>query len=145
GRSAQHRRRSRRTGPADRRIRPSNRRRSDRADGAARQRPGRPPRMTILNWALLHTLPFLFVLTLVVTVHELGHFLVARWLGVAVDRFSINFGRPLLKWIDRAGIEWRIGWIPLGGYVRFAGDAEASSSVPDEEALAEMRAQIRQR
>ena len=86
---------------------------------------------------------FLFVLTLLVTVHELGHFLVARWLGVAVDRFSIGFGRAIFSFTDRGGVEWRFGWIPLGGYVRFAGDAEASSSVPDEAALAEMREKIR--
>ncbi|HTI66795.1 MAG TPA: M50 family metallopeptidase [Caulobacteraceae bacterium] len=95
--------------------------------------------------ALLYILPFLFVLTLVVTIHELGHFLVARWLGVAVDRFAIGFGRPILSFTDKGGVEWRFGWIPLGGYVRFAGDAEASSTVPDAEALAAMRAQIRQR
>jgi regulator of sigma E protease len=94
---------------------------------------------------LLYIVPFLLVLTLVVTVHELGHFLVARWLGVAVDRFSINFGRPLVKWHDKAGVEWRIGWIPLGGYVRFSGDAEASSSVPDAEALASLRSDIHAR
>lgn len=98
-----------------------------------------------IHWLLINIIPFLLVLTLVVTVHELGHFLVARWLGVAVDRFSINFGRPLLKWHDKAGVEWRVGWIPLGGYVRFSGDQEASSSVPDEAALTAMREQIRER
>jgi regulator of sigma E protease len=86
--------------------------------------------------------PFLFVLTLVVTVHELGHFLVARWLGVAVDRFSINFGRPIARWIDKGGVEWRIGWIPLGGYVKFSGDADASSAIPDHNSLEEMRRRI---
>lgn len=99
----------------------------------------------MLQSALIYIVPFLFVLTLVVTVHELGHFLVARSLGVAVDRFAIGFGRPLLRWKDRGGVEWRVGWMPLGGYVRFSGDADASSSVPDEEALAAMREQIRQR
>ena len=75
----------------------------------------------LLQQVLLYTLPFLVVLMVVITVHELGHFLVAKWCGVAVDRFSIGFGRPLLKWIDKSGVEWRIGWIPLGGYVRFSG------------------------
>src|SRR5579875_3798541 len=93
--------------------------------------------------ALVYILPFLFVLTLVVTIHELGHFAVARLLGVAVDQFSINFGRPLVRWKDRSGVEWRIGWIPLGGYVKFSGDATASSSAPNGEALDEMRRQIR--
>jgi regulator of sigma E protease len=91
---------------------------------------------------VLSVVPFLLVLTLVVTVHELGHFLVARWLGVAVDRFAIGFGRPLFSRTDRHGVEWRIGWMPLGGYVRFSGDAEASSSVPDGDSLAEMKAEI---
>ncbi|OYX31276.1 MAG: RIP metalloprotease RseP [Caulobacterales bacterium 32-69-10] len=98
--------------------------------------------MSAVQWMLINIIPFLLVLSLVVTVHELGHFLVARWLGVAVDRFAINFGRPILKWNDKSGVEWRIGWIPLGGYVRFTGDAEASSSVPDAAALETMRADI---
>lgn len=89
-----------------------------------------------------YVVPFLCVLTLVVTIHELGHFLMARAFGIAVDRFSINFGRALASWKDRWGVEWRIGWIPLGGYVRFRGDAEASSSVPDKDDLADLRQQI---
>lgn len=95
-----------------------------------------------LHTALLYIIPFLLVLTLVVTVHELGHFAVARWLGVAVDRFAIGFGRPLLRFTDKAGVEWRFGWLPLGGYVRFSGDAEASSTVPDTENLARLRGEI---
>jgi len=90
---------------------------------------------------LTYTLPFLAVLTVVVTVHEFGHFLVARMFGVAVDRFSIGFGRALASWRDKSGMEWRIGWIPLGGYVRFSGD-ESIASVPDAEDLAELRKQV---
>lgn len=97
-----------------------------------------------LHAAALYVLPFLFVLTIVVTVHELGHFMVAKWLGVAVDRFSIGFGRSILSWRDRSGVEWRVGWIPLGGYVRFAGDADAAS-VPDREALNRLKSEIIQR
>jgi regulator of sigma E protease len=96
----------------------------------------------LLQQVLLYTLPFLVVLMVVITVHELGHFLVAKWCGVAVDRFSIGFGRPLLKWIDKSGVEWRIGWIPLGGYVRFAGDANAASSAPTEDDLSALRREI---
>ena len=99
----------------------------------------------MLQTALIYVVPFLFVLTLVVTIHELGHFWVARALGVAVDRFAIGFGRSIVRWTDKSGVEWRIGWIPLGGYVRFAGDTEASSSVPDAEALEAMRQKIRER
>ena len=83
-------------------------------------------------------LPFIFVLTIVVTVHEFGHFIAARLCGVAVDQFSIGFGRAIVKRRDRQGTEWRIGWIPLGGYVRFAGD-ENAASVPDSEDLDELR------
>jgi len=96
----------------------------------------------MLQSVLVYVIPFLFVLTLVVTVHELGHFWVARALGVAVDRFSIGFGRPIFSRTDKSGVEWRVGWIPLGGYVRFAGDAEASSSVPDGEDLSRLKAAI---
>lgn len=88
--------------------------------------------------ALIYIVPFLFVLTIVVTVHELGHFLVARAFGVAVDRFSIGFGKAIVTWRDKAGVEWRIGWIPLGGYVRFSGD-ENAASVPDQNDLQAMR------
>ena len=84
---------------------------------------------------------FLVILGLVVTIHELGHFWVARWCGVAIERFSIGFGRAIFSKRDKHGIEWRVGWIPLGGYVMFAGDDNASS-VPDREDLAEMRAEI---
>ena len=99
----------------------------------------------IVQSTLLYVIPFLFVLTLVVTIHELGHFWVARALGVAVDRFAIGFGRPIAKWVDKDGIEWRIGWIPLGGYVRFSGDAEASSTVPDGEDLTRLKSAIIER
>ena len=92
----------------------------------------------LLNALLTYVAPPLFVLGLVVTVHELGHFLAAKACGVAVDRFSIGFGRALFSWRDRSGVEWRIAWIPLGGYVRFAGD-ENAASVPSAEDLDAMR------
>ena len=91
--------------------------------------------------ALSYVLPTLFVLTLIVTVHEFGHFIVARWFGVAVDEFSLGFGRAILKRRDRSGVEWRLGWIPLGGYVRFSGD-ENAASMPDGASLDELRRQI---
>ncbi len=94
-----------------------------------------------LQTALIYVAPFLAVITLVVVVHELGHFLTARAFGTAVDRFSIGFGRAIVSWRDRSGIEWRIGWLPLGGYVRFAGD-ENAASVPDRTDLAAMRSAI---
>ncbi len=78
--------------------------------------------------------PFLFVLTVVVFFHELGHFLVARWCGVGVKTFSIGFGPELLGWNDAKGTRWRIAAIPLGGYVKFVGD-ETAASTPDAEAI----------
>ena len=77
-----------------------------------------------------YVIPFLFVLTLVVFFHELGHFLVGRWCGVKVEAFSIGFGPELLGWTDRSGTRWRIALLPLGGYVRFLGDLNAASA-PD--------------
>ena len=91
--------------------------------------------------ALIFVAPFLLVITLLVVVHELGHFLTARAFGVAVDRFSIGFGRAIASWRDRSGVEWRIGWLPLGGYVKFAGD-ENAASVPDSTDLDAMRTAI---
>jgi regulator of sigma E protease len=96
----------------------------------------------LVQQILLYTLPFLLVLTVVVTVHELGHFLVARWCGVAVERFSIGFGQAIVHWTDKSGVEWRIGWIPLGGYVKFAGDANAASAAPTEDDLAAFRREV---
>ena len=79
-------------------------------------------------------LPFLFVLTVVVFVHELGHFLVARWSGVKIKAFSIGFGREIFGFNDRYGTRWRFAWIPLGGYVKFLDD-ENSASAPSRAAL----------
>ena len=89
----------------------------------------------------LYVVPFLVIITLIVTIHELGHFLTARALGIAVDRFSIGFGRALFSFKDKWGVEWRVGWMPLGGYVRFAGD-ENLTSIPDSEDLTELRREI---
>jgi regulator of sigma E protease len=85
--------------------------------------------------------PFLVVITLIVAIHELGHFLTARAFGVKVERFSIGFGPTLAAARDKWGVEWRLAWLPLGGYVRFAGD-ENAASVPDQEDLKELRAKI---
>src|SRR3982074_929783 len=82
-------------------------------------------------------LPFLFVLTIIVFVHELGHFLVARWCGIKVLVFSVGFGPELVGFNDRHGTRWKISAIPLGGYVKFFGD-ENVASVPDHAAAAVM-------
>src|ERR1700750_1154159 len=82
-----------------------------------------------------YLIPFLFVLTIVVFFHELGHFLVARWCGIKVLVFSIGFGPELLGFNDRKGTRWKLSAIPLGGYVKFFGDDNAAS-VPDANAIA---------
>ncbi|MEZ5855309.1 MAG: RIP metalloprotease RseP [Hyphomicrobiaceae bacterium] len=82
---------------------------------------------SIMN-TLSFILPFLGVLTVVVFIHELGHFLVARWCGVKVQAFSIGFGRELFGFNDKHGTRWRFAWIPLGGYVRFIDDETAAST-----------------
>ena len=87
-----------------------------------------------------YIIPFLFVLTIVVFFHELGHFLVARWAGVKVLTFSLGFGPELVGFNDRHGTRWKISAIPLGGYVKFFGD-DSEASTPSTEALANMTAE----
>ena len=75
---------------------------------------------------------FLLAIGPLIFLHELGHYLVGRWCGVKADVFSIGFGREITGWTDKRGTRWKVGWLPLGGYVRFAGDANAASQ-PDGE------------
>ena len=77
-------------------------------------------------------------------VHEYGHYKVGRWCGVDITTFSIGFGRELLGWTDKHGTRWRLAAIPLGGYVKFAGDSNAAS-LPDGEAMAQMTEAERRR
>jgi len=86
-----------------------------------------------LGTFMSYVIPFVFVLTVIVFFHELGHFLVARWCGVGIEAFSVGFGREIFGWTDRRGTRWKIGWLPLGGYVKFEGDANAAS-LPSAEA-----------
>src|ERR1700712_3593923 len=90
-----------------------------------------------VSWMWVGLPAFLFVITLVVFFHELGHFLVARFFNVKVDVFSIGFGREIVGFNDKRGTRWKICWLPIGGYVKFAGDADASSR-PDAGAAAKM-------
>ncbi len=78
---------------------------------------------------------FAVVIGVLVFVHEMGHYLVGRLFGIKADAFSIGFGREVAGWTDRRGTRWKIGMLPLGGYVRFAGDADATSR-PDDAAVA---------
>jgi regulator of sigma E protease len=82
--------------------------------------------------------PFWYVITFVVALgpliflHELGHYFVGRWFGVKADTFSIGFGREIVGWSDKRGTRWKVGWMPLGGYVKFAGDMNPASTPTDE-------------
>lgn len=78
------------------------------------------------------SIPFIllaFVLALgpLIFIHEMGHYLVARWFGVGADAFSIGFGREIAGWTDKRGTRWKLGWLPLGGYVKLAGDMDPTS------------------
>ena len=92
---------------------------------------------TSASGVLIAVLAFLVVLSIVVFVHEFGHFLVARWCGVSVKTFSIGFGREIYGFTDRKGTRWRVAWIPLGGYVKFLDDENAASQ-PSKDALERM-------
>jgi regulator of sigma E protease len=97
---------------------------------------------TLSHGFIGYIIPFLFVLTIVVFFHELGHFLVARWNGVKVLTFSLGFGPELVGFNDRHGTRWKISAIPLGGYVKFFGD-ESEASTPSSAALEGMTADER--
>ena len=97
---------------------------------------------TLSHGLIGYIIPFLFVLTIVVFFHELGHFLVARWAGVKVLTFSLGFGPELAGFNDRHGTRWKISAIPLGGYVKFFGD-ESEASTPSSETLSAMTAEER--
>jgi regulator of sigma E protease len=98
---------------------------------------------TLGHGLIVYLVPFLFVLTIVVFFHELGHFLVARWAGVKVLTFSLGFGPELVGFDDRHGTRWKISAIPLGGYVKFFGD-DSEASTPSSDALAGMSEEERQ-
>ena len=83
-------------------------------------------------WFIL--IAFLCTIGPLVLIHELGHYLVARWLGVGAEAFSIGFGQEVAGWTDKRGTRWKVGWLPLGGYVKFIGD-ENEASVPSEAEL----------
>ena len=100
--------------------------------------------MNLVSWIWANIIPFLFVLTIVVFFHELGHFIVARWCGVAVKVFSVGFGPELLGFTDRKDTRWRLSAIPLGGYVKFLGD-DSAASTPDREAVEAMSPEDRSR
>jgi regulator of sigma E protease len=85
------------------------------------------------NPGFLYTiLAFLLVIGPLIFIHELGHYYAGRWFGVKADAFSIGFGREIFGWTDKRGTRWKVGWLPLGGYVKFAGDMNPASTPSDE-------------
>ncbi len=93
--------------------------------------------MSFFTGGLGYIIPFLIVLTVLVFVHELGHYLVARWNGVRIEVFSIGFGPEIFGWTDRVGTRWKFSAVPLGGYVKMFGDADPASQ-PSSENLEQM-------
>jgi len=83
--------------------------------------------MGLLTGGFDYIVPFIIVLTVLVFVHELGHYLVARWNRVRIEVFSIGFGPEIFGWNDRAGTRWKFSIMPLGGYVKMFGDADPAS------------------
>ena len=74
---------------------------------------------------------FVVALSVIVTVHEFGHYIVGRWSGIKADVFSVGFGPALISRVDKRGTRWQIAAFPLGGYVRFMGDSDAASGRDD--------------
>src|SRR5208282_3649168 len=85
------------------------------------------PVADLVAWLGWYVFPFLVILSAIVFFHELGHYLVARWRGVKIDAFSLGFGPELFARVDSRGTRWRVAALPLGGYVKFHGDANAAS------------------
>lgn len=83
----------------------------------------------------LVVLAFLAAIGPLVFIHEMGHYLVGRWCGIGAQTFSIGFGHEIAGWTDKRGTRWKIGWLPLGGYVRFAGDMDPASMGKNLDAL----------
>jgi len=92
----------------------------------------------VLEYGLIGLPAFVLVISFIVVIHELGHYLAGRWFGVHAEVFSIGFGPTLFSWRDGAGTAWRVAALPLGGYVRFRGDANAASA-PDFDTLERLR------
>jgi len=74
---------------------------------------------------LASPIPFIVLISIVITVHELGHYWVGRGFGAAVESFSVGFGRPIFEVRDKRGTRWRVNWLPLGGFVKFVGELQA--------------------
>jgi len=102
--------------------------------------------MDVILWVLTYAPLFLLIISVVITVHELGHYWVGRLFGAAAESFAIGFGNPIWERKDRRGTRWRINWIPLGGFVKFVGEMQLPQDVgaPTPETV-ETEAQARRR
>ncbi|MDH3335491.1 MAG: RIP metalloprotease RseP [Rhodospirillaceae bacterium] len=89
--------------------------------------------MELFNFILEYVIPFVLVLSVLIFIHEMGHFAVARWAGVKVEVFSIGFGGELYGFNDRHGTRWRVSAIPLGGYVKMFGEGDIITGIDDTE------------
>ena len=92
-----------------------------------------------------YILPFLFLILVVVFIHEYGHYYFAKKYGVGVTDFSIGFGKEIFGWNDKSGTRWKICWIPLGGYVKFFGDRNVFSQADQEKILEKYNENDRQK
>jgi len=97
-----------------------------------------------MDWMGWYILPFIAIMSAIVFFHELGHYSVGRWCGVKIEAFSLGFGPELFARVDKRGTRWRLGAFPLGGYVKFWGDADAAST-PDGAAAARLSPEERRR
>ncbi len=93
--------------------------------------------MELFTLIIHNVFSFIVILSAIVFIHEFGHYWIAKRFGVHIESFSIGFGREIFGWTDKSGTRWKVGWAPLGGYVKMYGDSGAAST-PDGEKLREM-------
>lgn len=93
--------------------------------------------MDIISLVLHNFLSFILIISIIVFIHEYGHYIVAKWHGVKIETFSIGMGKEVFGWTDRSGTRWKVSAFPIGGYVKMFGD-ENAASVPDAEKLSTM-------
>jgi len=92
-----------------------------------------------------YLIPFLILITIVVFIHEYGHYYFAKKYGVGITDFSIGFGKEIFGWNDKSGTRWKICWIPLGGYVKFFGDRNVFSQSEQQEIISQYKEEDRQK
>jgi regulator of sigma E protease len=83
---------------------------------------------TVVSW-IASPIPFIVLISVVITVHELGHYWAGRSFNAAIESFSLGFGSPLIQWKDKRGTRWRLNWLPLGGFVKFVGESQMPGDI----------------